>query len=184
MARDYAKKKPAKRTKRKQPVAASKPAATGSAPWAAFAAGTGFGLFLAFLVWLGVQDNDTSNSIVTDTPAETAAAERTPTAEPSFEFWNLAEQDMEFPREDPEFTVSESQNFLLQAGSFKKMEDADRQRAQLILLGMEPTISESNGDNGHWYRVRVGPFETKSKLQQARALLAEQNIDTLLLKLR
>ncbi len=184
MAQDYAKKKPAQQSRRKPKVSARKPAPTSNAPWKPFTAGTAFGVFLSFLVWLGINDQPPAEEISTPGKATTAKSERTPSAEPSFEFWNLAEEDIQFPREDPEFEVSEAGNFLLQVGSFKRMEDADRQRAQLILLGMEPRISESNGDNGHWYRVQIGPFETKSRLQQVRALLAEQNIDTLLLKRR
>jgi cell division protein FtsN len=43
-------------------------------------------------------------------------------------------------------------------------------------------VEESNGDNGRWYRVYVGPFESHAKMARARSLTANQNIDTLLLK--
>ena len=79
-------------------------------------------------------------------------------------------------------TTQSTELYLLQAGSFKQMEDADRRRAELLLLGLDPKIEETNGDNGHWYRVYVGPFESRSRLAKARSLTAAQNIDTLLLK--
>ena len=72
--------------------------------------------------------------------------------------------------------------YVLQAGSFRELEDADRRRAQLILLGLIPTIEETSGDNGRWFRVYVGPFESRSSMQNARSLTANQDIDTLLLK--
>jgi cell division protein FtsN len=72
--------------------------------------------------------------------------------------------------------------YLLQAGSFRQLEDADRRRAELLLLGLEPRIEETSGDNGRWFRVYVGPFESRSKLARARSLAAAQRIDTLLLK--
>ena len=75
-----------------------------------------------------------------------------------------------------------SEYYLLQAGSFRQQEDADRRRAELLLLGLEPTIRESTGDNGRWFRVYLGPFETRSKMSRARSLAAAQNIDTLVLK--
>jgi cell division protein FtsN len=71
--------------------------------------------------------------------------------------------------------------YLLQAGSFKQRDDADRRRAELLLLGLEPKIEETNGDNGRWFRVYVGPFESRSRMARARSLTAAQDIDTLLL---
>ena len=70
----------------------------------------------------------------------------------------------------------------LQAGSFRQREDADRRRAELLLLGLEPRVEESKGDNGRWFRVYLGPFESRSKMSKARSLTAAQNIDTLVLK--
>jgi cell division protein FtsN len=72
--------------------------------------------------------------------------------------------------------------YLLQTGSFRQRDDADRRRAELLLLGLTPTVEESTGDNGRWYRVYVGPFEAHSQMTKARSLTANQNIDTLLLK--
>ena len=70
----------------------------------------------------------------------------------------------------------------LQAGSFRQREDADRRRAELLLLGLEPKVEETNGDNGQWFRVYVGPFANRSAMAKARSLTAAQNIDTLVLK--
>ena len=79
-------------------------------------------------------------------------------------------------------TKPTTQLYLLQAGSFRQRQDADRRRAELLLLGLEPKIEGSNGDNGRWFRVYVGPFESRSQLAKARSLTAAQDIDTLLLK--
>ncbi|MBT6126956.1 MAG: sporulation protein, partial [Halieaceae bacterium] len=75
-----------------------------------------------------------------------------------------------------------SEYYLLQAGSFRQREDADRRRAELLLLGLEPSIEESTGENGRWFRVYLGPFGERSNMSKARSLTAGQNIDTLLLK--
>ena len=79
-------------------------------------------------------------------------------------------------------TGSANTLYLLQAGSFRQLADADRRRAELLLLGLEPNIEETSGDNGRWYRVYVGPFDSRAKVSRARSLTAGQNIDTLLLK--
>ena len=43
-------------------------------------------------------------------------------------------------------------------------------------------MEEASGDNGRWFRVYLGPFESHSKMARARGLTAQQGIDTLLLK--
>nr|WP_246386788.1 SPOR domain-containing protein [Litorivivens lipolytica] len=70
----------------------------------------------------------------------------------------------------------------MQAGSFKTNADADRRRAELLLLGLEAKIEavEANGDT--WHRVYVGPFTSRSKLSKARTTLISEGIETLLLK--
>jgi cell division protein FtsN len=75
-----------------------------------------------------------------------------------------------------------SDQFLLQAGSFQLAEDADRRRGELVLLGLDSHVQKTSVDNGRWYRVYIGPFESRSKLAKARSVTAQQGIDTLLLK--
>ncbi len=72
--------------------------------------------------------------------------------------------------------------YLLQAGSFRQREDADRRRAELLLLGLEPWIEEASGDNGRWFRVFLGPFASRARMREVQGLTAAQQIDTLLLK--
>ena len=72
--------------------------------------------------------------------------------------------------------------FLLQAGSFRQREDADRRRAELLLLGLEPRVEETTSDNGRWFRVYLGPFSSHAAMSKARGLTAAQDIDTLLLR--
>ena len=191
MSQDFAKRKSTAKPRRK-PITGQKPPAKSGNQWVTFAAGTAFGIFLSFLTWLSTVDPKdgatpvrapVAQSPKTDSkPSDTAP----PTAEPRFEFYDrLSEQDIEFPKETAQFGenhISSFSDYLLQAGSFRRTEDADRRRAQLILLGMDAVISETQSDNGRWYRVQAGPFETRSKLERARAILADQNIDTLLLR--
>lgn len=77
---------------------------------------------------------------------------------------------------------SEYSQYILQAGSFRRAEDADRRRGELALLGMEGTVERSEGENGVWYRVTVGPFANRSALMRARSLAAQADIDTLLMR--
>lgn len=74
--------------------------------------------------------------------------------------------------------------YLLQAGSFKAKADAERMRAQLILQGLpnvHTDISKSK-DGSTWYRVRLGPFDNRSRLSKAYDKLVQQNIQPLRIK--
>ena len=113
---------------------------------------------------------------------------------PRFEFYTLLqEQTIEVEEEvetvEPAADVSKPpaatappQPYYLQAGSFRQREDAERRRAELLLLGLEPSIQESTVDSGRWFRVSLGPFESHDAVSKARGLLANQNIDSVLMK--
>lgn len=80
-------------------------------------------------------------------------------------------------------TAAESEEPLfLQVGSFRAASEADKRRAQIILLGLEAKVEavQANGDT--WYRVQAGPFTSREKLSKARNQLSTQGIESLLLK--
>ena len=72
-------------------------------------------------------------------------------------------------------------NVILQAGSFRKQADANRLRAQLILINMSNVVAEKTvSSNGSvWYRVRIGPFNNRSTLNKAEDILAQQGIESI-----
>ncbi|MBT4521928.1 MAG: sporulation protein [Halieaceae bacterium] len=116
-----------------------------------------------------------------------------PTAEqppkPRYDFYTLLpeqtidiEVDPDEIPEHPPATGDKDEVYLLQAGSFKQREDADRRRAELLLLGLNPKVEQVTSDSGNWFRVYLGPFESRLSLNKARGLTASQNIDTLLLR--
>ena len=126
-----------------------------------------------------------------DTPEDHAApptaASETALPRPSFDFYELlpqSEPDLELPgRNAPEPTASAGRTqYVLQAGSFRDPADADRRRAELLLLGLEPAVEPTDADNGRWYRVLLGPFDRRSDMARARSLTAQQDIDTLLMR--
>lgn len=186
MARDYAKggkrRKPATRRKRSTTSSAGRGAAL-----RAYIAGVLSGVFISFLVYLG-----------TLPPDETAGVAQAPTPQPkpaepevSFEFYErLKEQrvEVEAPAVEPAANVTRPREtaapdvYLLQAGAFRQREDADSRRAQLIFLGLEPTIQASGAGAERLYRVYLGPYDTRQAMNKARALTAGQGIETLTLK--
>ena len=72
-------------------------------------------------------------------------------------------------------------NTLLQAGSFRKMTDADRLRARLVLLNMDNVVAEKtvSSSGSVWFRVRIGPFSNRSTLNKAEDILAQQGIESI-----
>ena len=70
-------------------------------------------------------------------------------------------------------------------GSFRSLADADRLKAQLALMGLEPSIQTVSIDGTEtWHRVRVGPFSGRREVGEARQRLKENELESLLLKLK
>ena len=109
------------------------------------------------------------------------------TVGPRFDFYTvLPNQELDLnpdiePADLESGNMSNAQ-YLLQVGSFRQQADADRRRGELALLGLEATVEPGVGDNGRWYRVYLGPFESRSEMARARSLTAHADMDTLLLK--
>ncbi len=107
----------------------------------------------------------------------------------TFEFYQLL-QDSEVDTSHVDayhYTPRGEQDFyyMVQAASFRSNEDADRLRAQLILSGLEASIRETTGSNGQpWYRVVVGPFETRSAENRAQDKLVGMGIESYTYKVK
>lgn len=74
--------------------------------------------------------------------------------------------------------------FFLQAGSFRKQADAEKVRAQIILLGQAATVEAGTVKDETWYRVLVGPFSNREQLTVAQKQLAGSGFSNLLLQQR
>ncbi len=187
MTRDYAKKgkqgnrRPSKANTRKT----STRAASGPRSWQWYSAGLVSGVILSFLVYLGTLPQGPAVT-QTSPQVDTQPSASTP-PKPRFDFYTLLpEQTMEVDVEPAETAVKRNskptESYLLQAGAFKQKADAEARRAQLLMLNLDPRIEETDSANGRWFRVYLGPFQSRSKLNKARSLTAGENIDTLLLK--
>ncbi|OQX38676.1 MAG: hypothetical protein B0D91_03310 [Oceanospirillales bacterium LUC14_002_19_P2] len=78
-----------------------------------------------------------------------------------------------------------NRRYLLQAGSFRNPDDADRLRAQLLLWGLDARVERVIVKGGDaWHRVQLGPFTEQSSLNEARQTLAAHKIDSLMLQLK
>ncbi len=162
-------------------------ARSGSSPalrW--YSLGLVSGLFIAFMFYLVTLPPD--GAVEAETPV---AATGSDPVRPRYEFYEvLPSQEITIdvdPADIPpprQAGTGDGKQFLLQAGSFRQHEDAERHRAKLLLLGLEPRIEESRGDTGRWFRVILGPFDSRSSMARARSLTAQEDIDTLLIQRR
>lgn len=105
-----------------------------------------------------------------------------------FDFYNLLPQQevtMEAV-EEYKSTPRDAENlpeYMLQVGSFRAKEDAERLMAKLREQGFSPILASLESDSGLWHRVRIGPFKDRRKLNKAQDTMARQNIQSLLIRL-
>ncbi|WP_440997621.1 SPOR domain-containing protein [Arhodomonas sp. SL1] len=86
-------------------------------------------------------------------------------------------------RDAAEQAGAEGQRYLLQAGSFRQADDADRMKAELALLGVEARVQRVELSGGElWHRVRLGPFADLQRVNTIRRRLQDNGIETILLK--
>lgn len=175
MPQDYA--KPSARSPKKQPAKQSSPLPT-------FIFGMVFGALLMHFSPALLNSAPTATSAVQDV-TETVKAEA---SELKFDFYTLLKKtEIIVPSTEPadsqDIGPEDNFTYLLQAGSFKISSDAETLRVKLLLLNLTAkveTVALSNGEN--WHRVLVGPFTDTTSMAYARTKLAENAIESLLLK--
>ena len=156
------------------------------------------GLFIAFLYYLARVPVPPSDA--TKEPSQTGARAPTPTPRPtrSFDFYDKLPTNSTRPspvpmppastppgsRETGRSTASKPL-MIIQTGSFQSAQDAQRRRAELLLLGFDVQINQTTiPGSGTWHRVQIGPLQSGAQLDAALATLTENRIDHLVLELR
>lgn len=206
MARDYSRSKSSGRKKRGP---AARPKNQGLPGWVQMFVGLTMGLLVAAGVYIYYKPVE--RNLAGDGPARGAQPEAPaegpdglPPEEPNrFAFYDMLpnyelviqyEEDgtaagskpkpkpkaAETPKE-----VAEPGKYIIQAGSFKTFEDADKRKAKLALLGVESEIERVTIDNTKtWYRVRVGPENDINHVNDLLKRLRDNGIETLLMRHR
>ncbi|MEM7540963.1 MAG: SPOR domain-containing protein [Pseudomonadota bacterium] len=190
MARDY------KNTPRPNSKKNQKPGS-----WLSFISGLGLGLVIAIFVYLWgaalppppqiIQKSGVYDIPIDESPNATKPPSSVALPKPKFDFYKILPQ-MEVRVPDweisPEKAATQSAlapgTYVLQVGSFKKFQDADRAKAELALEGITATIQRVviNGQD-IWFRVHVGPFSQEQDLLETRTRLIEHGRDFILLRI-
>ena len=72
--------------------------------------------------------------------------------------------------------------YFLQVGAFAKRADADAQKANLAIQGIQAQLSEVTSDGNTLWRVRVGPYNTVDESNSVRDKLSGMGIKPTLIK--
>ena len=174
--------------------------------WIWMFAGLMIGLFVALLVY--IKDNSSGKLALTDTvakvfqPKNQAEArgvkkeEATPppppsSTKPKFDFYTiLPELEVAIPEQElinstrnSDSKPKTAEQYILQAGSFKQFEEADKLKARLALQGIEANIQKVKiNASDTWHRVRIGPLNTVKALNQTRRRLRDLGIASIVVK--
>lgn len=185
MARDYKQRGRA----RKQPTPG----------WVWLLTGLAIGLSVALFVHLRHAASTPSAPVATRAaqPASQQAeeaAELEPAPESGFDFYTmLPGLEVVVPEEEsrkrdagsvtpkPELAPG---RYWIQAGSFRRYQDADRRKAELALLGLGSSIQAVSIEGQTWHRVRIGPLPDSAQAESTRRRLAEAGIGALAVRER
>ncbi len=173
-----------------------------SGSWISFISGLGVGLLVALAIYLWSERLPPPAALISsiesnlesvddfDVPEIMPDAGKT-LPRPTFDFYKIL-PEMEVPV--PEWALSGDQDddepglapgtYVLQVGSFKQFEDADRAKARLAFRGISARIQRVviNGQDV-WFRVHVGPFSDVADIRAMRVKLIENDMDFILLKI-
>ncbi|WP_068544266.1 SPOR domain-containing protein [Thalassotalea crassostreae] len=65
----------------------------------------------------------------------------------------------------------------LQCGSFRTSAKAEELKAKIAFSGLSSQVRKSNGKNGVWYKVVLGPYENKRGAEKAKHKLRANQIN-------
>ncbi len=74
--------------------------------------------------------------------------------------------------------------YLLQAGAFKSVGDAEALKAQIALTGQMARVESAVINGATYYRVRLGPYANAAALDSAKRALASNGIEALAIRVK
>lgn len=87
--------------------------------------------------------------------------------------------------DDTKTATATKQRTLLQTGSFQRPQDAEKLRAQILLLGLPASIQRVEVRPGEtWHRVQAGPFNDPGSLANAQKTLKDARIQHIVIRMK
>jgi len=195
----------------KRPVARDYKRSRGSGPgfdvarWKEFAAGLSIGLVIALALFVYQRDalDLAAASGAEATRPEPRRAARADAgglegadaavageAATSYDFYDMLpkfevvvpEKEQEVKRDIPSSPIERPGVYVLQAGSYRRLEDAERVRKQLALQGIESNVQRVSVDADVWHRVRIGPLTELDEVNRLRNKLRRADFNALVVR--
>jgi cell division protein FtsN len=94
----------------------------------------------------------------------------------------VPEKEPDVKRDMPTARVERPGVYVLQAGSYRNLADAERVSAQLARQGIAAAVQRVAVDADVWHRVRVGPVTDLEELNRLRSQLRAAEIDALVIR--
>lgn len=198
MATDYVRKRPKPRAKPNKKRSTKSGSNSSSMPWVKLLiacillAGFGFALYKLANVNTDSDDVPVTPSDIETNPQnnkeqpveETPSLEETDTKSDldplpvlESEEWAYIDSLPDYEVEvDTKEALKSNREFIMQCGSFRTTARAQELKAKIAFQNLEARIIDSNGKNGLWYRVLLGPYETKRDAERHRHYLRNANI--------
>ena len=165
--------------------------------------GLGIGLFVALLVYLDGQPDTGSNFGAAvqkelnkiKQKAAKKQDKKPGKQEPKFNFYTILpelevlipESEIQPPKSNTSPTgnnLNSGKQYILQTGSFRNKQDAEKRKASLALLGYEANIQRVTINRDTWHRVRLGPYTNTKELYQTIALLHQHDISAMAMEIK
>ena len=130
-------------------------------------------------------------------PEEPVAQDAPAPRKPKYEFYDVlrdkevvipdaelnAQAQVEAARPDEvAATPADGVRYLIQAGAFRSLADADAVKARIALTGEVARVESAQVDGGTIYRVRLGPYPNAGTLAAAKQALASHGIEAVAIR--
>ena len=158
----------------------------------------GLSLSLFVLVWQNYREKEAAKAVAAVPRPEprtdkAAAAGDLEDGAKNYDFYDMLPNfEVVVPEKDREVSAARSSStpikverpgvYVLQAGSYRQQEVADRTRAQLKLQGIDATVQRVAVDDDVWYRVRIGPLTELTEVNRLHARLRAADLDPLVIR--
>ena len=122
-------------------------------------------------------------------PASTEKVPVVDLPEPRFTFYKILPEKEVFVSESEIRSLARdeqagkrepSASYLIQTGSFKTLEEAEKMKARLSAAKVKAKMEKVMIENATWYRVKVGPYTSLTDAEKMRAYLRKNKVDSVL----
>jgi cell division protein FtsN len=170
--------------------------------WTLFGIVVGLTCLALLYLWQPWQPASSGQQTTTTvTPASSPAADKKPA---DFQFYDLLPKQQVTPiptqtvpdvvPDDPTPVIAPpvttttgstkvASHYLLQVNSYQSADEADKQRAAVLLAGLPADVRHTTtADGQEWYRVVSGPFDSRDEASKAQRQLQDSGIDALVVQ--